>query len=51
MINLITASLSSKIDVVHMRQLINISVSLFVWVWMCASANSFLLLDGLVMWY
>ena len=65
MIILITASLSSKAynwglamrricvcgDVVHMRQLINISVSLFVWVWNCDSANSFLLLGWLVFGY
>ena len=34
--------------VVHMRQLINISVSLFVWVWNCDLASSFLLHHGLV---
>ena len=34
-------------NVIHMRQLINISV----WVWICDSANSLLLLDWLVFWY
>ena len=38
-------------DVVHMRQLINISVSLLFGVWICAFVSSFLLPDGLVIRY
>ena len=38
-------------DVIHMRQLINISVFPSVWGWICDFANSFLLRDWLVVWY
>ena len=38
-------------NVVHMRQLINISGFPIVWGWICVSANSFLLRDWLVVWY